>query len=476
MSSWLGRPAVATAILTDLHTTANGKVTCRLLLVQLCDRTGVPRQACRVTAVWFPGSDRQLSALQAGDTLTLAGSLLAETSQRPSASLASMDQRWQWQGQVVTVAPRAVEWSSLVRDRLRAALNRQTSLTPGDVRLLDSLVFGGESLDPAWKSAFLAAGLLHVLAASGANVLLLERALTWTVFPLWWRLRVPGHLWWVVLAAGVWGYAAVCGDGVSVVRAAAMASYRYAGRVAGRSVQPATAWCVALCATAVWQPAELLQVSAVLSFLATAAIDRALSALPAHRTPWHPRHGQTRSPQGRVGWLVSRRLRVVGQHVVQAAWLSLAVEASVLPVLLQVFGQWTPYALLANLVAEPILALLVPLAAACAALAYAAEPWPWLQPLAGACATAASACSHLLLAWVDTVARWPSAVMQTGPLPAPLCAVWLGGMAICWLGWRRLKQGLARGCGIMRRGWRAGCKLVKKCQNTMGCRLGNRRR
>ncbi|MCL6593769.1 MAG: ComEC/Rec2 family competence protein, partial [Alicyclobacillus sp.] len=472
VSGWLGRPAVATAILTDLRTTVNGRVTCRLLLLQLHDPAGPSRQDCRVEVTWLPGESVPTSALQAGATLTLVGSLLwAHEVQRTLTNSPGVGPKMRWQGQVVAVAPPAVAWSALVRERLRAALSRQPALAADDVRLLDSLVFGGEALDPAWKSAFLAAGLLHVLAASGANVLLLERALAWTVFPLWWRLRAPARLWWVILAAGVWGYAAVCGEGVSVVRAAAMASYRYAGRVAGRSVQPATAWCVALCATAVWQPAELLQVSAVLSFLATAAIDRALPALPIHGPAPRKQEGWRRGWRGAY-----RKLPAVGLHLLQAAWVTLCVEASVLPVLLQVFGQWTPYALVANLVAEPILALLVPLAAACAALACAAQLWPGLQPLAGVCAAAAGGCSHLLLAWVETVAHWPLAVVQTGPLPAPLCVAWLGGLAACWLVWRRLRQGLALVCGIMRRGWLVGCRYVKKCQGALGCCLGNRRR
>ncbi|MCL6549242.1 MAG: ComEC/Rec2 family competence protein, partial [Alicyclobacillus sp.] len=316
--------------------------------------------------------------------------------------------------------------------RAKVANGVRAAGPPGaaEQNLIQSIVFGGEGLDPGTKQDFLRAGLLHVLAASGANALVLATALERLLLPVARWLRLPAVCWMSLSVAALWLFAGMCGFTVSIVRATLMISYRSAAALCGRQVSTASAVWFSALVIACWQPAALRSISACLSYVATVAVSQAVQferTFAARRGLRSGAGGRRAEARGDIRWPAVARLgwrgvQLLWRTVCATARASLLVELAVWPLTAVAFGQVTPYAVLSNLVAEPLLALMLPVSCAYLALAAAAPGVPLLTPLAALLGQGTMFLLRLLRVWVDTVAAWPGSLVSLHLSAGP----WLG--------------------------------------------------
>ena len=294
-----------------------------------------------------------------------------------------------------------------LRRRLAAALIERAGPERGGV--LAALVLGSAvvPLPAELRELFRAAGLSHALAASGFHLSVLLGA----VLPL--GQRLPRLL---LLGAALGLFVLLAGPQPSVLRAVLMAAITLLALECGRRAQPLAALLAsALLLLLIW-PRWLVAVGFQLSVVATAAL--VLSASPLE--------------QGLRRWLPLW----CGPWLAPALAVPLAACLYTLPLQLLHFGVVPVYALLANLLAAP---LLTPLTLGAMALALVAVLLP---PLLGLLLPPMSLLAGLLLAVVRLVAGLPMAQWQLGrPSPA-LVLLLAAGMLLLLPGvagrWRRL--------------------------------------
>jgi competence protein ComEC len=279
--------------------------------------------------------------------------------------------------------------------------------------VLAALVLGSAvtPLPAELRELFRAAGLSHALAASGFHLSVLLGA----VLPLARRLpRLPRL---ALLAAAMTLFVLLAGPQPSVLRAVLMAAISLAVLECGRRGRPlAVLLASALLLLLVW-PRWLTAVGFQLSVVATAAL--VLSAGPLEQ---------------------ALRLRLpawCGPWLAPALAVPLAACLYTLPLQLLHFGVVPPYALLANLLAAP---LLTPLTLGAMLLALLAVLLP---PLLGLLLPPLAALAGLLLLLVRAVAALPMAQWQLGrPSPWAVLLLAFGVLALLLpdLGrrWRRL--------------------------------------
>ncbi|WP_156040040.1 ComEC/Rec2 family competence protein [Alicyclobacillus macrosporangiidus] len=399
--AWCGRPLSAEASVQAVSTGKSGP----WYWVHL-ERVGGPGAwtPCDVVAVWFPAEPNG-AKMHRGDPVVLRGVLFPDPHRTPAGPLARPQYRFEGTVTSALHQRNAISLAfSRADDAIASALHRTSGLDEETAGLVQSMVLGGSSLPTTLERAFLAAGLLHVLAASGANVMILERTASWAVQPLWRRMRMPAWGWPVAWVTGVWAFAGLCGFSPSIVRAAAMSTYRMAAQWCGRPVRVSTCLAAAALMMGVADPGQLWSVSSALSFLATAGVAMALAGAASVPSP---------VGDGILRRVVARLWATATATVHASVW----VDAVILPVSVCVFGQLTPYAVLSNALIDPLLALLLPLAAGTIAWAVTAQGLPVLRPVAEGCGALAALGVHGLVGWSEWVAGWPGALWQFTPLP-----------------------------------------------------------
>ncbi|HZQ16209.1 MAG TPA: ComEC/Rec2 family competence protein [Gaiellaceae bacterium] len=181
-----------------------------------------------------------------------------------------------------------------IADRLRSWLRRDsTAGLSGERRaLIAGIVLGdGSGLSDGLKQAFRRAGLYHLLAVSGQNVVLLSAGVLCCCV----LLGVPrwcGHLG-AVAAIGV--YVLAVGPQPSVVRAAVSGGAVSVGWLLGRTRDGWHALLLAAVALLGWSPYALLDPGFQLSFVAVAAIF-VLGGPLARELEGYPLPGRFRAP------------------------------------------------------------------------------------------------------------------------------------------------------------------------------------
>ncbi|HSQ63208.1 MAG TPA: DNA internalization-related competence protein ComEC/Rec2 [Polyangiaceae bacterium] len=159
-----------------------------------------------------------------------------------------------------------------VRGRIEATFPQETAA------LARALVLGESDIDPRDDEAFRTSGLAHLLAVSGAHLVLVVlgavkalRGLLVRVAPLAERVEVGR----IAAAAGIpvcWAYEDFAGSSGSAVRAAWMLSAALLARALARRPTPARALAISVvCAVAI-DPLALFDVSFTLSAAATAGL------------------------------------------------------------------------------------------------------------------------------------------------------------------------------------------------------------
>lgn len=218
-------------------------------------------------------------------------------------------------------------WWQRAAGRARDSLRRACASLPGDERgLLPSLVDGDTSgVPPKLRDDMRVSGLSHLEAVSGENLgIVLAVALTaMRAVGMRRRSRVAG----AALAAA--GFVVLARPSPSVQRAAVMSAVMLLAMFTGRRTSASAALAVAVSGLVMMDPFLARSIGFVLSVVATAGI---VALAPA--------------------W--TRRLELrLPRPIAVALAVSAAAQLACTPVLLIAFGQLTPYAVPANLLAGP---------------------------------------------------------------------------------------------------------------------------
>ena len=280
-----------------------------------------------------------------------------------------------------------------IRARATAAL--RMGLPPPQAALLRGMVLGDDSALPdGVRTDMQTTGLTHLVAASGANVLLLA-ALALGVCA---ALGIDRRARLVLVLALTALYVPLAGGGPSIQRAGIMG---VAGTVAALAGRPADRWhalLLAVVVTLLLQPRAAEQVGWQLSFAAVAGI--AVLAAPV-------RAGLTR--------------RRVPGPLAEGVAVTVAATLGTAPLIALHFGQASPVTLPANVLAAPLVAPVM-------WLGYAAAAVGQVSSVAAAPLTALAGLPvSVLLALAHAAARWPGASWTAPPL---LVALACGGAAV----------------------------------------------
>ncbi len=238
-----------------------------------------------------------------------------------------------------TASPRA--WVSRARTAARLRLESALGDPGGDTLgvVLALLTGDREMLSPELEKLYREAGIFHVMAISGAQV-----ALVILLFYLVLRrlgISEVSTLWTLLLVVPL--YAAFCGSGPPVVRAALAASVVLGARLLSLDRPHANALALAALVLLVWEPLWLEDPGFQLSFAAMAAI------------LW-------------IAEPLASRLRLFGFLATPLA-VSIAAQAVVIPITAWHFHGLTWVAPLASLVAVPLSGAIVVLGLALISLA-----------------------------------------------------------------------------------------------------------
>jgi len=305
---------------------------------------------------WLRQIPTEIRQAHVGDTIIVQGMLVrppkVDSKGVPVQSrLASAGIYYEFQGRAVAVVTAQNFFPRRILNLVHRGMNYVGSGSMADRDLLSSIVFGDVGTPTSTKQIFLQAGLLHVLAASGANVVLLENLFFLTVNPFFRLVRIPPMFSYMLNIFCTWLFVSLCGWQTSVIRAGLMMTYRQLGAATGRRVSLVQSLGVAGLLIVLWTPESLPLSGTLLSFVATYAV--ALSFLGPHSIL---RRGKADA------WFVGRLFAGLS-HVAGTLRTTILVELYVLPIVINTFHQLTPYSIIVNFLADPILILLLPAAA-----------------------------------------------------------------------------------------------------------------
>lgn len=306
--------------------------------------------------------------------------------------------------------PRAGQPLQRLRQRVRDAVEASVP----DARaagVIAALVVGDQSaIDGEDWDLFRITGVAHLMSISGLHVTMFAWGVAGLVRRLWaWR---PGWgLRWPAPVAARWGglaaaaaYAAFSGWGVPAQRtvwmlAAVVVLGQWGRRWPWPLVLSAAAAVVVLA-----DPWALLQPGFWLSFVAVAVL------MASDRNRWATAAVHAAPTPGRLpAWMVR------WQALLAAGWRTqVLATVGLAPLTLVFFQQVSLVGLAANLVAIPVVTLLV------TPLAMAGVLW---APVWGLAAW----CIHALAAWLDWLATWPWAQWTTAAVPVSVAAAGLAG-------------------------------------------------
>ncbi len=289
--------------------------------------------------------------------------------------------------------PALLRGTDVVRERLRTAVDP----LPADARgLIPGLVIGDTSLTPPdLTEAMLNTGMSHLSAVSGSNVAIVLGAVVVVC-----RLVGVPRRWRAPLAAvALCGFVLLCRPEPSVLRASVMGLIGLAGLSASRRASTVPALAGAVLVLLCVDPGLARSYGFALSTLATLG-------LVVFARPW----GDA------IAARLPRRLALVGDAIA----IPLAAQVVCAPVIVLLQGNITTIAVLANLLAAPMVAMTT-IAGISAALGAAvwlplgtalswvgALPALWIAGVARACDTV----SWGQLEWVDgAVGAWLLAIL-----------------------------------------------------------------
>ena len=422
LAALLGGAVVADARLRALDRTAlavPSQITARATLLEHPRRRtfGIRVAAARVrgerVVVKAPARVRwPAAAARPGAIVVIAGRL---------AKLGPQDEFERRRGAHAILRPAAIRATGAHRggllgvlDAVRARTERvlTAGVPPPQGALARGMVLGQDgALTDDVREDFRATGLAHLVAASGANVILLATLVLALGSAI--GLGLSARLW---LALGlVAAYVPLAGAGPSIQRAGVMGAAGLVAALAGRASSRWYALLLAAAVTLVWNPRAAADPGWQLSFAAVLSL---LALVPALRT----RLGAAGVPRG----------------LAEALAVTIAATLGTAPLIALYFERLSLVSLPANVLAAPAVA-----------------PVMWLGTIAGALGQAAPAPARPVaslaalplgyLTWLaDRAAALPFAeVTVPSPGAAGVLAIY-GLAAAALLGWRRLRAPVRR--------------------------------
>jgi competence protein ComEC len=278
-------------------------------------------------------------------------------------------------------------------------------LTPDDAGMLNAMLFGDRSrLTQQLRLGFQRTGSFHLFVVSGMHVALLAGLIFWIAR----RLHLRNWLATLLTLILTYAYALLTGFGVPVQRALLMTAVFLLARLLSRQRNVLNALGAAALAVLVWSPRALFEASLQMTFLAIVAIAGIamplgeLSFLPYARSArnlrhiWRdsavpPRLAQFRVSLrmegeplagilGKWAYILPARVVIATLWAAQLALIGLVAEAvMVLPMALY-FHRATVFALPANMICIPLVAVLASLGLATFLSSLLS---PWLTALPG---------------------------------------------------------------------------------------------
>lgn len=235
-------------------------------------------------------------------------------------------------------------WWQRAAGAIRSALRRAARVLPAQERgLLPGLVDGDTAgLDPVLADRFRTAGLTHLVAVSGTNCAILIGFVLLVLR----RLRLRPWLCAVLGGLALLMFVVVARPSPSVLRAALMALIALASLATGRPRAAVPGLAAAVLALLVWDPTLAANASFVMSVLATVAL---LLIAP--------------------GWARALHRRRVPLLVAESVAVAAAAHLVTAPVVAAISGQVSLVAIPANVLAEPVVAVITVLGFGAALLA-----------------------------------------------------------------------------------------------------------
>ncbi|MFW6108783.1 MAG: DNA internalization-related competence protein ComEC/Rec2, partial [bacterium] len=290
-------------------------------------------------------------------------------------------------GRMVTVerrraSARPVRLAEQARRALLGVLRRSLAHSPRTQALLGAVLLGErEELDDEVEEAFKRSGTAHLLAISGLHVGVVACTVWWVTALVGLRRRAAAGVVLVTVVV----YALVTGMTPSVLRATIM-TVALVGALAGRrQLDPLHATALAALVLLALRPFDLFQAGFQLSFVAVVSILCVCRELQVALRPV-PKLEQRLMVLELAPWHQRARL-YLQRKAVPAAAVSLAAWLGVMPLIARYFGVFSPVTVLANLVAVPLLAIVVMMGFL--HLVLAAVSW-WLGAVPGLLAQGAS--------------------------------------------------------------------------------------
>lgn len=297
-------------------------------------------------------------------------------------------------------------------DRLRGAGQEVLAMhvSPRHGPLAAALLLGArESLPRQDADDFLVTGTVHILSISGLHVGLLAFAL-FRVFRL---LPVPRGVTLAAVAICTGLYMVLVQAETPVVRATLLVWIACAGAALSRRPQMTNSLALAAIVVLIWRPADVFSTGAQFSFLSTAVLVAAASALARPRLS-DPIDRLIERSRPAAERLVRRGVRRTWEAFLAGA----AVWAATAPLVASRFHVVSPVGLVVNVLIAPLVALAMGWGFLCLAIA------PLSRPLAGWCGQACDAALSGLSVVVSWAARMPGG------------HAWLAGPADWWVtGW-----------------------------------------
>jgi competence protein ComEC len=278
-------------------------------------------------------------------------------------------------------------------------------LTPDDAGMLNAMLFGDRSrLTHQLRLGFERTGSFHLFVVSGMHVALLAGLVFWIAR----RLRLRNWLATLLTLTLTYAYALVTGFGVPVQRALLMTAVFLLARLLSRQRNPLNALGAAALAVLIWSPRALFEASFQMTFLAIVAIAGIAmplgerSFLPYARAArnlhqlWRdpaipPRFAELRVSLrmwgeplsgilGKWAYLLPARIVITVLWAIQLVLIGLIAEAVMVLPMAMYFHRATVFALPANMICIPLIAVLASLGLA---TFLASLISPWLAALPG---------------------------------------------------------------------------------------------
>ncbi len=307
---------------------------------------------------------------------------------------------------------------------LREEMARHWQGDPGAVMLLEAVCLGDRSrLSEELREAYAGAGGMHLLAVSGLHIGLIWWVLNHLFSPL---VRLTGReLFRVVpILILLWGYAWMTGMSPPVSRSVTMFTLFTLSRMLHRRPHPVQTILVAALLMILAKPGGILEVGFQLSYMAVLGI---VILFPLLR----------RFPFGRI------RNRIL-RWIWDASAVSLAAQMATAPLVIHYFRQYPTYSLVTNLVAVPMLGLLIALfvvSAPFSFLGWFTVAWNRMLLLV------ASGLNHTM----EFIAGLPAALLQTVASDPPwlLTLLWIPALLLTGLAGRRHLYFFAAALGLL---------------------------